>query len=87
MKEIFNKWLKLNNCYEQYIFNFDKHPCTHNCNSLDKYLNEYKYTSYVCAFHWNSTNEGYFYWFNLNLKWYFFCKKRVKFICKLEKIT
>jgi hypothetical protein len=42
MKKIFIKFLKLNNCYEQFIFNFYEQKDFHKCNSLVEFLQKHR---------------------------------------------
>lgn len=76
-KQRFIHFLKQNNVYEQYMFNFNN---IDGINFRKKYRKEYasiksfflfskkKYYVYN-AFLWESTKEGYNFWNNLQIKW------------------
>jgi hypothetical protein len=87
MKKIFIKWLKSNNCYEQFVFNFNEQKKWHGYSSLDEYLNKYShYRDYMGIFWWGKAKERFDYWEALHYKWEAFCKNNIKFISKLEKL-
>jgi hypothetical protein len=88
IQEAFIKFLKLNNYYEQYIFNFNVQKDWHRCESLDEFLNKHFYYNYayVYVFDWDKTKEGHKYWKNVDIKWTHYYKQHIKNICKLERI-
>lgn len=68
----FIKFLKENDCYEQYIFNYK--------NMGDRWKKEYfsekhhiklyNAREYVCiAFEWSKTKEGRLYWLSIDIDW------------------
>ena len=70
-KRKFIRFLKQNNAYEQFMFNFRKQNPL--CNNKELYFKSYsnadtlKYVDY--AFVWDNTKEGWEYWANLDKKW------------------
>lgn len=64
IKQQFIKFLKDNNAYEQYLFNFNKiYP-------KNQYLSKLTPENFIDrAFTWCYTNEGWQYWFNLSDEW------------------
>ena len=77
-KKLFIKFLKDNNVYEQYMFNFN------NRTKISKYYPKKTFTSYFettdlylainNAFNWSDSPEHFRFWENLNTKWIFHTK-------------
>lgn len=70
-KKEFIQFLKQNNAYEQFMFNFKKQNDffrTKKSNFVNYSPTDlWKYVDY--AFNWNKTNEGWDYWAILDKKW------------------
>ena len=65
----FRQFLIDNNCYDKYIKNFTKHKTGQDLEEIFRKIarDEYIYSS--DAFLWESTPEGYEYWFDMSYNW------------------
>ena len=70
-KQLFIKFLKDNNIYEQFMFNFNKRE-EHRNNAIPKnqFFSKTKRKQYInYAFTWSHTKEGWTYWNKFHEKW------------------
>ena len=75
-KQQFVKFLKDNNVYEQYMFNFKEHRIKRKeyvpqiyYTAKDFFLKCYYKDFLMHAFMWRYTSEGFLYWEDMNRKW------------------
>ena len=70
-KQQFIRFLKDNNAYEQYMFNFNKREEKRNkAYPKSQFFSKTKPENYVNrAFTWINTKEGNPFWFNLSIEW------------------
>ena len=62
------RFLKQNNAYETYMFNFKAHK---SALSFKDYTERVTLSSFINgAFTWDDTSEGRRYWYNLHKKWH-----------------
>lgn len=70
-KQLFIKFLKDNDAYEQYVFNFNKREKFRNkaC-PKNQFFSKTEDKAYIlCAFTWSRTIEGWSYWNKFHEKW------------------
>lgn len=82
-EQLFIKFLKQTNAYEQYMYNFKRHRTIHkeliNKNKFapkDFFVNTF-YLDFLDtdAFFWRDTKQKYDYWNEINFKWFYNIKK------------
>jgi len=62
----FTRFLKENNCYNEYFNNYDKGYAEVSFINL---LGNSYYNLFYCAFYWGESKEGFEYWDKINAKW------------------
>ena len=73
-KQLFFKFLKDNNAYEQYMFNFKIHRVNPNkCTTKEFFINTFYGDFLAHAFNWKDTIQGYNYWGALDSEWWYHC--------------
>lgn len=63
----FTRFLKENNCYNEYFNNYD--ICDVHNRFLRLIINNYRQL-FLFSFNWRKTKEGYKFWSNLDNKWF-----------------
>ena len=70
-KQQFIRFLKDNNAYEQYMFNFKIHRLNpYKFTTKEFFINTFYGDFLTHAFNWKDTIEGYNYWGVLDYKWW-----------------
>ena len=70
-KQLFIQFLKQNNAYEEFMYNFEMHRVNPNeCTTKEFFINTFYGDFLTHAFYWKNTMEGHNYWAILDYKWY-----------------
>ena len=70
-KQLFIQFLKQNNAYEEFMYNFEMHRVNPNeCTTKEFFINTFYRDFLAHAFNWKDTIQGYNYWGVLDYKWY-----------------
>ena len=74
--QLFYRFLKQENVFHLFVKNIsNKETRLYSVNNIKEYINNTNKRDLICyAFQWRATNEGHYFWFQINQRW--ICKFR-----------